>query len=168
MKQKTRHLVHGALIAAAYGALSYLQNLLLAGSGSGMLQFRVAEALCVLAFFTPAAIGGLTVGCLLANLSGPGALPLDFLVGSLATFLAAGGMYLTRKWTVKKLPVLGFFLPAVCNGLLVGWELAVHMGGGFWVNAGYVAAGETAVLLTLGMALYSALKARSLAARLFT
>ena len=121
--------------------------------------------LCVLAFFTPAAIPGLTIGCLLYNISFAGALPLDPVLGTAATLLAAGGMWLTRKVSLKGLPLLGLLMPAVTNAFLVGWELELYMGGGFWINALYVAIGEIAVLLTLGTALYYALKPQQ--ARLF-
>lgn len=166
MNRKIRNLTHGALLAALYVALTYLQNFLLPGSASMAIQFRVSEALCVLAFFTPAAIPGLTVGCLLFNISSSGALPLDFLVGSGATLLATAGMWLSRKWTVKGYPLFGLLLPAICNAVLVGWELAVHIGGGFWLNALYVAIGEAAVLLTLGTALYCTIKNRRLDQRI--
>ncbi len=166
MKNKVKFLTQGALIAALYVALTYLQNLMLPGSASWAIQFRVSEALCVLAFFTPAAVAGLTVGCFLFNISFAGALPLDWLVGSLATLLACGGMYWTRKITVKGLPLFGLLLPAIFNGLLVGWELSVYIGG-FWLNALYVAIGELAVLLILGALLYYALTRRGLANRLF-
>ena len=75
MRNKSRFLAHGALIAALYVALTYLQNALIPGSASWAIQFRASEALCVLALFTPAAIPGLTVGCVLFNLSYAGALP---------------------------------------------------------------------------------------------
>ncbi len=163
MNKKTKLLAHGALIAAMYVALTYLQNFLLPGSASMAIQFRASEALCVLAFFTPAAIPGLTVGCLLFNISSSGAMLLDVVIGSLASLLAALGMYLTRKVTVKGYPLLGMFLPAVFNGLLVGWELSYYFGGGFWLNAVYVAIGEAAVLLTLGSLLYYAMKNRGIA-----
>jgi len=162
MDKKTRMIAHGALIAALYVALTYLQNFLIPGSATWAIQFRASEALCVLAFFTPAAIPGLTVGCLLFNISNSAALPLDALVGSLATLLAVGGMYLTRKITVKGYPLPGMLLPALLNGLLVGWELTVYVGGGFWLNALYVAIGEAAVLLSLGSFLYYAVKNRGL------
>ena len=158
MRKKTRQLVNAALIAALYMALTHLQNLLLPGSASWAIQFRASEAMCVLAFFTPAAIPGLAVGCLLFNISFAGALPLDFLVGTAATLLSDGGMYLVRGVTIKGYPLLGLLLPAVFNGILVGWELSVYIGGGFWLNALYVAIGEGAVLLTLGSALYYAVK----------
>ncbi len=168
MRQKSRHLSHAALIAALYLALSCLQNLLLPGSASWAVQLRVAEALCVLAFFTPAAISGLSLGCMMFNLFYAGALPMDFLVGGLATALSAAGMYTCRKLTVKDFPLLGMLLPALCNGLLVGWELAVYVGGGFWLNAVYVALGEGAALLVFGTALYYAMKTRRLQERLFS
>lgn len=162
MRNNTRYLTYAALIAALYVALTYLQNALLPGSASWAIQFRASEALCVLALFTPAAIPGLTVGCLLFNISFSGALPLDFLVGSLASFLAAGGMYLTRRITIKGYPLFAMLLPAISNALLVGWELSVYIGGGFWLNALYVAIGEAAVLLTLGSALFYTLRGKRL------
>lgn len=162
MKNKVRFLAHGALLAALYAVLSYLQNFLLPGSASAAIQFRVSECLCVLALFTPAAIPGLTVGCLLFNLAYAYALPLDFLIGTLATFLVVGGMYLTRNVCVKGYPLLAMLLPAIANALLVGWELSVYVGGGFWLNAFYVAVGEVAVLLTLGSLLYYTIRLRHL------
>ena len=167
MNRKTRFLSHSALIAALYVALTHLQNMLLPGSASQMIQFRASEALCVLALFTPAAIPGLTVGCLLFNITAAGALPLDFLIGSAATFLAAGSIYLLRRTTVKGYPFLAMHMPALWNAALVGWELCVYVGGGFMVNAFYVFVGEISVLLTLGSALFYGLKSRGLDKRLF-
>lgn len=167
MSRKARFLAHAALIGALYAALTHLQNILLPGSASWAIQFRVSEALCVLAFFTPAAIPGLTVGCLIFNLSYVGALPLDFLAGSLATAFAASFMWLTRKLTVKGYPLPGMLMPALFNALLVGWELSIYIGGGFWLNAIYVTIGEAAVLLTLGTLLYYTMKVRHLDTRLF-
>ena len=156
--QKTKQLARGAMIAAAYVVLTYLQNILFPNSTSFAIQFRASEALCVLALFTPVAIPGLSVGCLLFNLSYAMALPLDPIMGTLATFLATGSMYLLRNRKLKGLPILSLLMPALFNALLVGWELEIYIGGGFWLNALYVAIGEAAVLLTLGAALYFALK----------
>ena len=164
---RTRFITRTALIAALYVALTHAQNLLLPGSATWAIQFRVSEVLCILAFFTPAAIPGLTVGCLLFNLSYSYALPLDFLVGSAATLLACAGMYLTRGFTFRGYPLAGMLLPAVTNAALVGWELTVYIGGGFWLNAFYVAIGEAAVLLTLGSLFYYTLKLRGLDKYLF-
>ena len=167
MKRQARSLAHAAIIAALYAVLTHMQNLLLPNSASFAIQLRLSEALCILAFFTPAAIPGLSVGCLLFNLTFSGSLPLDFLVGTLATYLAAQGMWLTRKVTVRGIPVLGLLMPAVTNALLVGWELTAYIGGGFWLNALYVAIGEATVLLIPGTALYLAMKKRNLHTRLF-
>ena len=167
MRSKTRFLAQGAMIAALYAALTYLQNFLIPGSATWAIQFRASEALCVLALFTPAAIPGLTVGCVLFNLTFAGALPLDVPLGGLATLLAAAGMYGLRNVKIKGYPLLAMLLPALTNAFLVGWELSVYIGGGFWLNALYVAIGEVAVLLTLGTALYYALRTRGLARRLF-
>ena len=167
MRNRSRFLAHSAIIAALYAVLCYLQNFLLPGSASWAIQMRAAEALSILAFFTPAAIPGLGIGCLLFNLSFAGALPLDVLVGTLASVLAAGSMYLTRSIRWGKLPVLGLLMPGIFNAFLVGWELTVYIGGGFWLNALYVALGEWIVLLTLGSALYLAIRARGLDNRLF-
>jgi len=167
MRKHTRHLTHAALIAALYVVLTYMQNFLIPDSATWAIQFRVSEALCILALFTPAAISGLSVGCLLFNLSYAGALPLDFLIGTLATVLACSSMYLLRRIKVRDLPVLSLLMPALWNALLVGWELAVYVGGGFWLNALSVAIGEAAVLLTLGAGLFQFLKKRGIAARLF-
>ena len=167
MKSKSRFLAQGAMIAALYAGLTYLQNLLIPGSATWAIQFRASEALCVLALFTPAAVPGLTVGCVLFNLTFAGALPLDVPVGGLATLLAAAGMYGLRNVKLKGYPLLAMLLPALTNAFLVGWELSLYIGGGFWLNALYVAIGELAVLLTLGTALYYALRSRGLANRIF-
>ena len=167
MNKRVRNLVYAAVIAALYVVLTNLQNILIPGSATWAIQFRVSEALCVLGLFTPAAIPGLTIGCFLFNANYDQALPLDMLVGSLATFLAVGGMYLTRRITVKGYPALAMIMPALFNAILVGWELSVYIGGGFWINALYVAIGELAVLLTLGSLLYGALRRRGLDKRLF-
>ena len=150
MSKNTRFLTHAAVIAALYAVLTHLQNVLLPGSTTWAIQMRLSEALCVLSFFTPAAIPGLTVGCLVFNIT-----------------YAAARMLLTRRVTVKGYPLLGMAMPALFNALLVGWELTVYIGGGFFLNALYVALGELAVLLTFGTALYYAVKKRHLDTKVF-
>ena len=68
---------------------------------------------------------------------------------------------------MKGYPLPGMLMPAAFNALLVGWELSVYIGGGFLLNALYVAIGEGAVLLSFGTALYYGLKKRGLPAKLF-
>ena len=166
--KNTRFITHSAIFAALYAALTYAQYLLWPGSTSMAIQVRISEALCVFAFFTPAAVPGLTLGCLIFNLTFAGTLPLDWLVGTLATLIAAEGMWLTRKLTVKGYPLLGMLLPAVTNALLVGWELTVYIGeSSFWYNALFVALGELIALLAVGSVVFYAVKARGLDQKLF-
>ena len=167
MTKRTHKLAHAAMIAALYVLLTHLQNILFPGTATWAIQCRASEALCVLAFFSPTAITGLSVGCFLFNLTFAAALPMDMLIGTAATALACLCMYKTRNLTIKGFPLVGLLMPAIWNALLVGWELTVYIGGGFFLNAAYVAAGELIVLLTLGSALYYLLKNRRIAARLF-
>ena len=167
MKNRSRYLAHAAIIAALYAVLTHMQNILLPGSATWAIQLRLSEALCVLAFFTPAAVPGLAVGCLVFNLTFAAALPLDWLVGSIATFCAAWAMYRLRGVKHLGLPLIGLLMPAISNALLIGWELTVYIGGGFWLNALYVAIGEAIVLLTFGALLYHSITKRNLQIRLF-
>ena len=167
MNHKTRHLAHAALIAAIYAVLTHLQNLLLPNSASFAIQLRLSEALCVLALFSPSAISGLTVGCLLFNLTFAAALPLDWLAGSAATLIATAAIYILRNFRIRGYPLLSMLMPALSNALLVGWELTVYIGDGFWINALYVALGELIVLLTLGTVVFRVFEKRGLARILF-
>ena len=77
------------------------------------VQVRIAEGLTILPYFTPAAIPGLFVGCLLGNLLG-GAIPLDVVFGSAATLVAAFGTYAIGKWIRRNHPdghKIKFLLP---------------------------------------------------------
>ena len=125
MNQKVRYLTHAAIIAALYVVLTELAAYL--GLASSAIQIRFSEALTILPFFTPAAIPGLFIGCLLANLL-TGSMPLDILFGSIATLLGAlGTYYLSRpaksglkpwqKW-LTPLP------PIIANTLIVPFVLA--------------------------------------------
>lgn len=167
MKNRSKSLAHAAIIAALYAVLTHMQNILVPGSATWAIQLRLSEALCVLSFFTPAAVPGLSIGCLLFNLTFASALPLDPLMGTLATYIACQGMYLSRRVKLFGIPVLGLTLPAVTNAFLVGWELTMYIGGGFWLNALYVALGELIVLFTFGLGLYLLLRKRHLDSSLF-
>ena len=89
-----------ALIAAMYVALTYLAMAL--GLDKNAIQIRFSESLIVLAFVTPAAIPGLYIGCLLANIF-TGCAPLDILIGPLATLIGALGAYGIGKMKGAKL-----------------------------------------------------------------
>lgn len=162
MQEHIRYLARAAVIAALYTVLTHLQNLLLPNSASMAIQCRLSEALCILAFFTPAAIPGLSIGCLLFNITFAAALPLDIVVGTLATFLAAVAMWKLRQVQIFGYPFLGMLMPALTNAFLVGWELTVYIGNPFWFNALTVALGELIVLLSLGSLLYYTIRRRKL------
>lgn len=156
MKQKTvRFIVQAGVIAALYAALT----LALAPIGFGQIQFRAAEALTILPIYTPAAIPGLTVGCLLANgigvAMGVNSMPMDILFGTLATLLASMCSYFVRNVRFRKIPLWSFFPPVLWNGLIVGWELWWFLRLPFWISAFFVAAGELAVCAVLGGGLYA-------------
>ena len=92
---KVLFLCHAALIAALYVVFTLFSAAL--GLSSNVVQIRISEALCVLPFFSAAAVPGLTVGCLIANLITTGNI-LDVIFGTLATLLGAVGARLLRKW----------------------------------------------------------------------
>lgn len=172
--QKVLAIVQAAVIAAMYAALTYAQNFLLPGSTSAAVQFRVSEALNVLALFTPRAIPGLTIGCILANLYSIGAgLPLDMIFGSLATLGATICIYLLRNVQIKTYPLPAMLMPAIWNGVIVGWEIETFFIEGdfifadFLLQGGLVALGELGVMLVLGTLLYYVIHNRGLDKRLF-
>lgn len=88
-------LAQAAMTAALYIVLTFIANAF--GLANYAIQVRFSEALTILPFFTPAAIPGLFIGCLLSNILTGCALP-DILFGSLATLLGALGTYALRKW----------------------------------------------------------------------
>ena len=112
------NLTYSAVIAAVYVVLT----MVFAPIGFGPIQFRISEALTVLPFFTPAAIPGLFLGCLIANLLGS-AVVLDVVFGSLATLIGAIGSYLLRRH--KYLVCLP---PILANTIMVPWILRYGYG----------------------------------------
>lgn len=158
MKRPALFIAQAAVIAALYIVINLLQNALLPGTTSMVIQFRVAEALCVLALFTTAAIPGLSIGCLLYNLTYAQALPLDFLVGTAATLLASLATYLLRTVKIKNYPWLSMLMPVVFNAVIVGWELTYYGFNVLHLNMLYVAVGEAAVIFVLGTVLYFVLE----------
>ncbi len=164
IRKKNHRLAVGAVIAALYVALTYTQEAIFPNSTSMAVQFRLSEALTMLCVFTPAAIPGLTIGCLFANIISVSALPVDMIMGTLASFLACLCIYKTRSITFKGVPYLSALMPAIFNGIIIGLEIEIFFIEGpfnflsFLTQAGFVALGELVVCLTLGLALYKALK----------
>ena len=99
----TAFITRSAAIAAVYVVLT----LVFAPISYGEVQVRISEALTILPFFTPAAIPGLFIGCLIANITG-GAIIWDIIFGSIATLLGAIGTYLLRqnRWLAPIPPIL--------------------------------------------------------------
>ena len=91
---KTSLLTQSGAIAAVYVLLTMLAAAM--GLASGEIQLRLSEALTILPVFTPAAVPGLFIGCLLSNLLAGGVI-WDVIFGSLATLLGAVGTRLLRK-----------------------------------------------------------------------
>ena len=148
---KIIYITQAALIAAIYTVLTMIA----AGFdlASGAIQVRFSEALTIMPFFTPAAIPGLTIGCLLSNLLTGCALP-DIIFGSLATFLGAVGSYALRRnrWLCA-LP------PIISNMLIIPFILtyAYHIPGGVPLFMLTVGAGELISCMGLGQILLQAL-----------
>lgn len=131
---KSNYLARVGVIAAAYAACTLIALLFLGSLAWGPIQFRVSEALCVLALFTPAAIPGLTLGCVIANvmnivISGMGMLGmLDVVFGSLATF--AGALF---TWKMRRRPLVALAGPVLANALIVPAYLPLLLQGvGFY------------------------------------
>ena len=151
-------ITQGAIIAALYVVLTMIANAL--GLANQAIQIRFSEALCILPFFTIAAIPGLAIGCLISNIL-TGALIWDVLFGTLATFIGAVGTYLLRKNKVLMMipPVLSnaIIVPLVlCYGYGLSWE----MNGVDWTIPYFaitVGIGEIISVCGLGGALLKAL-----------
>jgi len=110
--------------AAMIGAIYVVLTLIFAPISYGMIQVRISEALMVLPFFTPAAIPGLFVGCLIANIFGGLGMP-DIVFGSLATLLSA---YLVSKIDNKYLvPLPPILINAIVIGLVLHYVLALPL-----------------------------------------
>ena len=163
-KKASLYVAQAALIAAMYAALTLAQQLILPGTASMAVQYRVSEALMILCLFFEAAVPGLTLGCFLANFLFMSALPVDMIFGSVATLLAALCMRALRKVCVKGFPILSFLMPVVFNGIIIGAEIEIffvdgsfHFGS-FFAQGFCVALGEFAVMFTAGIALYFVLR----------
>lgn len=149
-KKSTLYITQAAVIAALYVALTYTSNAL--GLAYNAIQFRLSEILTVLPVFTPAAIPGLVIGCIIANLSSPFGI-VDIICGSLATLFAAVSTYWLRNFRFKGTPLLSALCPVFFNGLIIGleiWYLGHKTAGLFFISAAEVAAGEVVMCVIAG------------------
>lgn len=175
---RSAYIAQAGMIAALYAAATLITLLLLQGFAWGPVQFRISEAVCVVALLTPAAVPGLTVGCIIANLinmaiSGTGALGLlDVVFGSCATLVGA-----LICWKLREHPKAAVLGPVIANALIVPAYLPLLLQGlGYYTIPfttialdglylpmylfGFVATGigEALVVYLLGLPLFSALK----------
>ena len=173
--RRVLYMAQAAVIAALYAVLTYVAAAL--NLAYGPVQFRFSEALTVLPVFTPAAVPGLAIGCLLSNLMSPLGV-VDWILGPAATLLAAASTWLLRNVRVKDLPLLSLLPPAFFNALIIGWEVSCLSGAGtfsllhfnpavFWTNALSVGLGELVVCCVLGLALIIALQKSGADKRIF-
>lgn len=148
--KKLVFICQAAVIAALYVVLTYVFS----AFASGVIQVRVSEALTILPAFTPAAIPGLVIGCLLSNTL-TGCVLLDIIFGSVATLIGALGSYALRRhtWLVPVPPI-------VSNMIIVPFVLRYAYGAtdAFPFMIATVGAGEIISCYLLGMLLYGALK----------
>ena len=169
MKLTTRRVAFAGVLAAVYAAITVAT----ASLSYGPVQFRLAEALTVLCCFTPAAIPGMVVGCMAANLASFVS-AWDFLIGSFATLLAC---LITWKMSrsLEKKPWLVWLIPlptVLCNAVIVGAAIAFFFDDraflpAWGLNALSVGAGEAAVMYALGLPLlYLLRRNQSLSRRL--
>ncbi|MGI6073000.1 MAG: QueT transporter family protein [Lachnospiraceae bacterium] len=115
MKFNARFLATGGIIAAVYVVLTFVSAAM--GLSSGVVQLRLSEALCILPCFTPAAILGLPLGCLLSNIL-TGGIIWDVVFGSLATLIGAVGTYMLRhRRFLASLP------PIISNSVIIPFVL---------------------------------------------
>ena len=140
--------------ASAIAALYTVITIAIGPLGSAAIQCRIPEAMCVLAIFTPAAIPGMTLGCLISNIA-TGCLWQDVLFGTLATLIGVIGARLLRRiWWLTPLPTV------VSNTLIVPFVLAYayHAEDGIPFLMLTVGIGEVISAYVLGIALYFALR----------
>ena len=149
---KTKSLTLGATIATLYVVLTGLSKLF--GLDSGVIQVRFSEALCILPVFTPAAVPGLFIGCLLSNIMA-GGIVWDVVFGSLATLIGAVGTRLLRKNRF-----LAVIPPIMANVLIIPFVLSYAYGfsGGIPYFMLTVGLGEVISCGIFGLFLYEALK----------
>lgn len=169
MKLPVRRVAFAGLLGAVYAAVTLATG----GLAYGPVQFRIAEALTVLCCFSSAAIPGMVMGCMTANLASFVS-PWDFLIGTFATLLASLLTWaLGRRLEEHPRLIWAVPLPTVlCNALIVGAEIAVFFDQraflpAWGLNALSVGFGEAVVMYLLGLPLLRLLQSnRRLSGRL--
>jgi uncharacterized membrane protein len=155
---RTQFITMAGAIAAAYVVLTFIAQTV--GLASGAIQFRLSEVLTILPMFTTAAIPGLAVGCVLANIL-TGCALWDVVFGSIATLLGALGTHLLKK---TENPYLGCLPPIISNMLIVPAVLMKVYGApeSYWYLMLTVGIGEVVCCGVLGVIFYKVIKKRKL------
>ena len=161
-KRAALYMAEGGLIAALYVVLTMLVNAV--GLANYPIQLRLSEALCILPVFTPAAIPGLFIGCLLANLMS-GCIWQDVVFGSLATLIGAAATFLIGKGCRQHPKLCGLLagIPAVVANVLIMppvLKFAYMLPGNVWYFFLTVGIGEVLSAWLLGLVLFTALYPR--------
>lgn len=143
-----RRLVRTAIIAALYAVVT----IVLAPISYGAVQFRLSEIMVLLAFFDPFYIGGLTLGCFIANILGPNGVA-DVIFGTLATFISVYAISFTGKLIKnnKISLIIASLWPTIFNGLIIGWMLNYLYQLPLILSIGEVAIGELVVVTIVGV-----------------
>jgi uncharacterized membrane protein len=146
MQNRTIYLTRAGMIAALYVALTVTPPINVISYGN--IQCRISEALSVLAFFEPAAIPGLFLGCVIANAIGmaigSSLGPLDVVLGSALTLLSAIIIWRTKK------PLMGLMAPVLLNAFGVAFILNVYLQLPYWLSVVQVGIGEAIAVFALG------------------
>ncbi len=155
-RKKILNISIAAIIAALYVVLTYLASAL--GLASFAIQVRFSEALTILPLYTPAAIPGLFIGCVLANIL-TGCAVWDIVFGSIATLLGALGTYFLRKHKI-----IATLPPIIANTIVVPFILLniYNLEGTYWFFAFTVCLGEIISCGVLGSLLRKSLDKRNL------
>ena len=136
MKITKKDIVLQGMVAALYFCLTLVTYPI----SFGYLQFRLSEILLVLCFFNRKYTIGITIGCVLANLTSTIG-PIDALIGGAATLLSCLFISFSRCL------LLSILFPILINSFAIGAELFYFLKSPFWISVGYVALGETVVLV---------------------
>lgn len=159
-KKSFTYVAQAGVIAALYVALTYVSAAL--NLAYGPVQVRLSEMLTILPVFTPAAVPGLLIGCILGNLQSPLGV-VDILCGSLATFIAALLSRSFRQYRIKGLPILSATPPVIINAFIIGLELYILLPAyagisGFVYGVISVGIGQVISCYIFGLLLFAAIE----------
>ena len=153
---KTKFITKAGIIAALYVVLTFITNLF--GLADKAVQVRFSEALTILPVVTPAAIPGVTLGCLISNIV-IGCTPIDIVFGTLATLIGAIGTYL-----LKKNKYLAIIPPILANTIIIPFVLMYSTGTelNFWYCAFTICIGQIISCGILGLYLLKQISKRNI------